>query len=181
MSKRKEEKLSAMTEFALLTAPVTDHITHPENGSALIAEDYIHIWLHGTLESMRSKKFNKYKSVRRNNILKRREQEAWYAKLLSLGVQGDIKKLFDQCLLNGFKLDVGTVIHRKIPIRDKNNWETGFNHAIIDGWKNGGIIKDDSHKYCEFNITQLTKKESADYERDLVFIMLSQSKVPYKG
>ena len=156
--------------------------THIEDiGSVLVGSDFVHIWMYGTLDSYRDEKFNKSSIAKFNNLAKKRIQDLWSEKTKLLGADKHISKLFDQSLANGFKLGISVVVHRRLPIRDYKNLVVGFDHAILDGWVRHKFIKDDSMKYINWSITQLTKKESEEYTRDMVFIMMSQSLIPYKG
>lgn len=144
----------------------------PDIGGAIIETGYIHLWMYGTLKSMRDKSLNKYREKRHNSRLIRAEQDVWLAKLQLLGVKEAITELFYKKIDTGAKMTVEATIHRQRPILDYKNVVGGFDHVILDGWVNAKIIKNDCLSYLDLKIDQISKKESEYLGRDQVFIRL---------
>ena len=127
--------------------------------------------LQGTLKSMRDKSLNKNKKAEHNSRLIRAEQEMWIVKLYSCEAAPFVRSIYNQCASNKVKLKIEVVVYRHKPILDYKNIVGGFDHAILDGWVNAGLIQNDNTGFLDWSIRQL----SCERDKDCIEIELGLS------
>lgn len=96
----------------------------------------------GFLRSIRSDKMFNVRSHKVKNILVKKEQREWSAKIKLMGYVSPMQSIIGQCRAQGRKLKIRAIILRP-RIHDHDQAETSLNKLIIDGFVDLGILPSD--------------------------------------
>ena len=127
----------------------------------------------GTLQSYRDKNQNRYKSKKYNDGTRKKDSNAWMEKIKFLGAFSYLEELQKQCLEHKKRIRITGIIHRKYPIRDQKNLDTGFDHMILDGLVRLKIFKNDDMKNL---IYRLNQEKPVSIFNDFMFIVFDEEK-----